>query len=141
LAVRLSLFEIINSPGVMMLQTIKAFVDTNKQIQPLEPIKFAKKPALVIILNDNETTTGIENILITKTYWSNPAENQAGLQLQPAVTSHRQLEASMIAALKQDAEDQVYQAEIRAWDSVVGDGIDAEICCSTKQKLCTTTVP
>ncbi|MEH2459453.1 hypothetical protein [Nostoc sp.] len=33
--------------------------------------------------------------------------------------------AEMIAALKQDAEDPEYQAEIAAWDSVVGDGINA----------------
>jgi hypothetical protein len=37
----------------------------------------------------------------------------------------RILEAEMIAALKQDAEDLEYQAEIAAWDSVVGDGINA----------------
>lgn len=36
------------------------------------------------------------------------------------------LEAEMIAALKSDAADPDYQAEIAAWDSVVGDGIDAE---------------
>jgi hypothetical protein len=93
-----------------MLQTIKAFVDTNKQIQPLEPVNFAKKPALVIILNDNETTTNIENILLREKKWNEPAE----------------LEAEMIAVLKQDAENHVYQAEIMAWDSVVGDGIDAK---------------
>ncbi|NJM73421.1 MAG: CopG family transcriptional regulator [Scytonema sp. RU_4_4] len=38
---------------------------------------------------------------------------------------HRILEAEMIAALKQDAEDSEYQAEIAAWDNVVGDGINA----------------
>lgn len=38
----------------------------------------------------------------------------------------RTLEVEMIAALKQDAEDPEYQAEIAAWDSVVGDGINAE---------------
>ncbi len=35
------------------------------------------------------------------------------------------LAAEMIAALKQDAEDPEYQAEIAAWDSVVGDGVNA----------------
>jgi hypothetical protein len=35
-------------------------------------------------------------------------------------------EAELIAALKHDAEDPDYQAEVAAWDSVVGDGIDAE---------------
>ncbi|NER33631.1 MAG: CopG family transcriptional regulator [Oscillatoria sp. SIO1A7] len=35
-------------------------------------------------------------------------------------------EAETIAALKEDVEDPVYRAEIATWDSVVGDGIDAE---------------
>jgi hypothetical protein len=34
------------------------------------------------------------------------------------------LEAEMIAALKQDAEDPEYQAEIAVWNSVAGDGIN-----------------
>jgi hypothetical protein len=37
---------------------------------------------------------------------------------------HRILEAEMIAALQQDAEDPEYQAEIAGWDSVIGDGIN-----------------
>jgi len=37
----------------------------------------------------------------------------------------RILEAEMIAALKQDAEDPEYQAEITAWGSVAGDRINA----------------
>ncbi|GEM_PF-1189295 len=110
-----------------MLQTIKAFVDTNKQIQLLEPIKFAKKQALVIILNDNEaTTTGIENVLFMEKGWNKQEEKEAELHLQTTVTAHHKREAEMIAALKQDAEDRVYQAEIMAWDNVVGDGIDAK---------------
>ena len=36
------------------------------------------------------------------------------------------LEAEIIAALQQDVQDPDYQAEIAAWDNVVGDGIDAE---------------
>jgi Arc/MetJ-type ribon-helix-helix transcriptional regulator len=36
------------------------------------------------------------------------------------------LETEIIAALVQDAQDANYQAEIADWDSVVGDGIDAE---------------
>jgi hypothetical protein len=107
-----------------MLQTIKAFVDTNKQIQLLEPVKFAKKQALVIILNDNEATTGIENGLFTEKYWNKSAENEARLPLQPTV--NHKLEKEMIAALKQDTEVPAYQAEIMAWDKVVGDGIDAK---------------
>ena len=109
-----------------MLQTIKAFVDTNKQIQLLEPVKFAKKQALVIILNDNEATTGIENGLFTEKYWNKSAENEARLPLQPTVTAYHKLEKEMIAALKQDTEVPAYQAEIMAWDKVVGDGIDAK---------------
>jgi hypothetical protein len=109
-----------------MLQTIKAFVDTNRQIQLLEPVKFAKKPALVIILNDNEATTDIENVLFTEKDWNKPAENETGLHGEPTITAHRKLKDDMIAALKQDAKDHVYQAEIMAWDSVVGDGIDAK---------------
>ena len=35
------------------------------------------------------------------------------------------LEAELIAALQRDAEDPDYQAEIEAWDSVAGDGVDA----------------
>ncbi len=38
----------------------------------------------------------------------------------------RVLSEEMIAALKEDAFDAEYQAEIAAWDGVVGDGIDAE---------------
>jgi Arc/MetJ-type ribon-helix-helix transcriptional regulator len=34
------------------------------------------------------------------------------------------LETELIAALKSDASDPDYQAEIAVWDSVVGDGID-----------------
>ncbi len=43
------------------------------------------------------------------------------------LTKHRRqiLEAEMIAALKQDAKDPKYQAEIGAWDIVVGDGVNA----------------
>ncbi|MFB2923187.1 MULTISPECIES: hypothetical protein [Aerosakkonema] len=42
------------------------------------------------------------------------------------LAAHRRavMEAEMIAALKQDAEDPEYLAEIAAWDCVVGDGID-----------------
>ena len=36
------------------------------------------------------------------------------------------LAAELIAALQQDVRDPEYQAEITAWDSVTGDGIDAE---------------
>ncbi|MBE9211811.1 CopG family transcriptional regulator [Plectonema cf. radiosum LEGE 06105] len=38
----------------------------------------------------------------------------------------RNLESQMIIALQEDAQDQEYQAEIAAWDAVVGDGINAK---------------
>lgn len=52
--------------------------------------------------------------------------NRSGY-INALLAEHRRriLEAEMIAALKQDAEDPEYQAEIAAWDSVVGDGINA----------------
>ena len=53
--------------------------------------------------------------------------NRSGY-INALLTKHRRrvLEAEIIAALKEDAEDPSYQSEIAAWDSVVGDGIDAE---------------
>lgn len=44
------------------------------------------------------------------------------------VRQHRQavLKQQMIQALQEDAEDTNFQAEIVAWDGVVGDGLDAE---------------
>lgn len=52
--------------------------------------------------------------------------NRSGY-INALLVEHRRriLEAEMIAALKQDAEDSEYQAEIIAWDNVVGDGINA----------------
>ncbi|MBW4594737.1 MAG: CopG family transcriptional regulator [Brasilonema angustatum HA4187-MV1] len=52
--------------------------------------------------------------------------NRSGY-INALVTEHRRqiLSAEMIAALKQDAQDSEYQAEIAAWDNVVGDGINA----------------
>lgn len=32
----------------------------------------------------------------------------------------------MIAALQEDADDPDYQVEIKAWDAVIGDGLNAE---------------
>jgi len=48
--------------------------------------------------------------------------------LNTILGQHRQqiLEAELIAALKADAENLDYQQEIRLWDEVAGDGIDAE---------------
>lgn len=53
--------------------------------------------------------------------------NRSGY-INAVLAEHRRriLEAEMIAALKEDAEDLEYQAEITAWDSVVGDGINAK---------------
>ena len=52
--------------------------------------------------------------------------NRSGY-LNALLAEHRRrvLVSEMIAALEEDAEDASYQAEIAAWDSVVGDGIDA----------------
>jgi hypothetical protein len=44
------------------------------------------------------------------------------------LSQHRQalLRADMIQALQEDAANPDYQAELVAWDSVAGDGIDAK---------------
>jgi hypothetical protein len=44
------------------------------------------------------------------------------------LNQHRQaiLKADMILALQEDAANVDYQAELKAWDSVARDGIDAE---------------
>jgi hypothetical protein len=44
------------------------------------------------------------------------------------LNQHRQaiLKADMILALQEDAANADYQAELQAWDSVAGDGINAE---------------
>jgi len=56
------------------------------------------------------------------------AQGNRSNYINALLAEHRRriLEAEMIAALKQDAEDPEYQAEISAWDGVVGDGINAE---------------
>lgn len=55
------------------------------------------------------------------------AQGNRSSYINALLAEHRRriLEAEMIAALKQDAEDLEYQAEIADWDSVVGDGINA----------------
>lgn len=55
------------------------------------------------------------------------AKGNRSSYINSLLVEHRRriLEAEMIAALKQDAEDSEYQAEIIAWDNVVGDGINA----------------
>ncbi|HLO86334.1 MAG TPA: CopG family transcriptional regulator [Nostocaceae cyanobacterium] len=55
------------------------------------------------------------------------AKGNRSAYINALLAQHRRqiLEAEMIAALKRDAEDPEYQAEIAAWDSVVGDGINA----------------
>ena len=56
------------------------------------------------------------------------SENKANRSgyVNAVLAAHRRavMEAEMIAALKQDAEDAEYLAEIAAWDCVAGDGID-----------------
>ncbi len=55
------------------------------------------------------------------------AEGNRSAYINTLLAEHRRgiLAAEMIAALKQDTEDPEYQTEIAAWDSVVGDGINA----------------
>ncbi len=55
------------------------------------------------------------------------AQGNRSAYINAMLTEHRRcvLEAQMIAALKEDAQHPEYQAEIAAWDSVVGDGINA----------------
>ena len=55
------------------------------------------------------------------------AQGNRSAYINTLLAEHRRqiLAAEMIAALKQDAEDPEYQAEIAAWDSVAGDGINA----------------
>lgn len=56
------------------------------------------------------------------------AKGNRSSYINALLAEHRRqiLEAEMIVALKQDAEDPEYQAEIADWDSVIGDGINAE---------------
>jgi predicted transcriptional regulator len=51
-----------------------------------------------------------------------------GLAIAEYVQKHQQstLRAKLIQALQEDVANLEYQAELRAWDSVAGDGIDAE---------------
>ncbi|MBD2726648.1 CopG family transcriptional regulator [Nostoc sp. FACHB-892] len=55
------------------------------------------------------------------------AEGNRSAYINTLLAEHRRrtLAAEMIAALKQDTEEPEYQAEVAAWDSVVGDGINA----------------
>ncbi len=70
------------------------------------------------------TITLEENIL---QFVDQQAQGNRSGYINALLAEHRRqiLEAEMIAALKQDAEDAHYQAEIAAWDRVVGDGINA----------------
>ncbi|MFN6487786.1 MULTISPECIES: CopG family transcriptional regulator [unclassified Nostoc] len=55
------------------------------------------------------------------------AQGNRSAYINTLLAEHRRqiLAAEIIAALKQDTEDPEYQAEIAAWDSVAGDGINA----------------
>lgn len=55
------------------------------------------------------------------------AQGNRSAYINTLLAEHRRqiLAAEMIAALKQDAQDPEYQAEIAAWDSLAGDGINA----------------
>ncbi|WP_375473922.1 CopG family transcriptional regulator [uncultured Nostoc sp.] len=55
------------------------------------------------------------------------AQGNRSAYINTLLAEHRRqvLAAEMITALKQDAENTEYQAEIAAWDGVAGDGINA----------------
>ncbi|MBR8837539.1 MAG: CopG family transcriptional regulator [Stigonema ocellatum SAG 48.90 = DSM 106950] len=56
------------------------------------------------------------------------AKGNRSAYINALLAEHRRcvLDVQMIAALKEDAQDPEYQAEIAVWDSVVGDGVNAE---------------
>lgn len=56
------------------------------------------------------------------------AKGDINSYINQLLNQHRQaiLKADMILALQEDAANVDYQAELQAWDSVAGDGIDAE---------------
>jgi glycerol-3-phosphate responsive antiterminator len=56
------------------------------------------------------------------------AQGDINRYINQLLNQHRQatLKADLIQALQKDAENSDYQAELQAWDSVAGDGIDAE---------------
>jgi glycerol-3-phosphate responsive antiterminator len=56
------------------------------------------------------------------------AQGDINRYINQLLNQHRQatLKADLIQALQKDAENPDYQAELQAWDSVAGDGIDAE---------------
>ncbi|OUL19626.1 CopG family transcriptional regulator [Nostoc sp. RF31YmG] len=70
------------------------------------------------------TITLEENIL---QFVDQQAQGNRSGYINTLLAEHRRqiLEAQMIAALKQDTEDPEYQAEIAAWDTVIGDGMNA----------------
>ncbi|WP_375515611.1 CopG family transcriptional regulator [uncultured Nostoc sp.] len=54
------------------------------------------------------------------------AQGNRSAYINTLLAEHRRqiLAAEMITALKQNAEDPEYQAEIAAWDSLAGDGMN-----------------
>ncbi len=56
------------------------------------------------------------------------AQGNRSSYINSVLAQHRRqiLEEEMIAALAEDVTSAEYQAEIAEWDTVVGDGIDAE---------------
>ncbi|XWK90530.1 MAG: hypothetical protein U7127_10905 [Phormidium sp.] len=73
-----------------------------------------------------QVTVALEDDILE--FLDRQAQGNRSNYINEVLAEHRRriLQAEMIAALKQDAEDPEYQAEISAWDSVVGDGINAE---------------
>jgi metal-responsive CopG/Arc/MetJ family transcriptional regulator len=56
------------------------------------------------------------------------AQRNRSEYLNKLLVQHRQqiIETQLIEALKSDVEDAEYQQEIKLWDEVVGDGINAQ---------------
>jgi hypothetical protein len=73
-----------------------------------------------------QVTVALEDDILE--FLDRQAQGNRSNYINAVLAEHRRriLEAEMIAALKQDAEDPDYQTEISAWDGVVGDGINAE---------------
>jgi hypothetical protein len=74
----------------------------------------------------SEITIQLEDNLLNFLDQQAPGNRSGYINTLLAAQRQRILEKEMIAALKQDAKNPKYQADIAEWDNVVGDGIDAK---------------
>ncbi|MEP0809863.1 CopG family transcriptional regulator [Trichocoleus sp. ST-U2] len=83
-----------------------------------------KLPYPEVILMQKVTISLEDDIL---RFVDRQAKGNRSAYINDLLAEHRRriLEAQMITALQQDAKDPEYQAEIAAWDSVAGDGMNA----------------